>query len=99
MNWTIGTVIICTLVLGSQIGSAFSRFGNALADELDTIKERLDRLEQLNRDQLNQLKWIRSVLNRLDPEVGPLDRLTPEQIDRLTPGQLDLLLSLKKEKS
>jgi hypothetical protein len=48
-------------------------------------------LEQLNRDQLNRLKWMGSVLNRLDPEVGPLDRLTL--------GQLDLLLSLKKEKS
>jgi hypothetical protein len=38
--------MICTLVICSAIGSQIRRLAGGLADELDKIKEQLDRLER-----------------------------------------------------
>jgi hypothetical protein len=65
MNWTIGTVIVCTLVVCGQIGSHFGRFGNALADELDKIKEHQRSLDEI----LRQLRKMNDKLSVIEEQL------------------------------
>jgi hypothetical protein len=96
-NWTIITVIVCTMAITSSIGSHIGRLTPGLADELDKIKEQLDKLEQSSRDHLRRLESVRSVLDRLAPDPDPLNRLTTAELNQMTPEQFRLFMEKRDQ--
>jgi hypothetical protein len=97
-NWTIITIIVCTMLIGSQISSALGSLRSALADELDKIKEQLDQLKQSNREEhVRRWERLREVLDRVAPDPDPLNRMTAEDWNRMTPEKLDLFMKKRAQ--
>jgi hypothetical protein len=66
MNWTIVTVIVCSMLVSSGITSLLHRYAHSLANDIETIKEQLTKLDRVERLYWDQHTRIQRLLDKIE---------------------------------